>query len=168
MPCGFKTYSSLAGFGEEKVCNKAPDGRQSNEDDVRLPLELLDRHRPGELVGDTSNVGEDTLESHPLGTDFKVDDLDRVQRLERCQVERVDGSEDEDEGQDSVAGRLVAELGVTISHAAGRDRVGQSGGSRSHADPDDGSSPEATEQHLATTNQLHKMSTNDGKGKLEA
>ena len=168
MPHTLKTYSSLAGLGEEEVCNETPDSGQSNEDDVCLPLELLDRHRPGKLVGDTSDVGEHTLESHTLGSDFKVDDLDRVQSLKRSEVERINGSKDEDEGQDSVASRLVAEFGITVSHATRRDRVGQSCGSCSHADPDDSSSPEATEQHLATTNQLDKVSTNDGKGKLEA
>ena len=119
------TYSSLASLWEEKVGNDAHECTPDDEDDVALPLDLLDGDRPGELIDQASGVDEETLERHTLGTDLVAEHLDGVQGLQRCEVERVDCAEEEDEGQHGVASILVGENGVTGFHGAGLQGVGE-------------------------------------------
>lgn len=55
--------------------------RPCHEDDVRLPLDLLDGNRPRELVQKTGGVDEEALKCHSLGADLERDAFDRVEGL---------------------------------------------------------------------------------------
>lgn len=50
------TYSSLSGLREEEVCEDALGKGPDNEDDIGLPLDLLDGNRPSKLVEEAGSV----------------------------------------------------------------------------------------------------------------
>ena len=105
------------------------------------------------------------MECHTLGTELEAEHLDGVQSLQGHEVDRLHRAEDEDEGQDGIAGGLVAEDGV--AGADGGDKgVGKCAGRCGHADPDDGSTKETCEHHLVTTNFLDELCTDDGEAEL--
>jgi hypothetical protein len=161
------SYSSSSSFGEEEVGENTLSEAPDDEDWVGLPLDLLDCLRPRELVEHTGAVDEERLEGHTLGTDFEGDDLDWVEGLKGCDVERVDGTEQEDEDEDRVGGVGVAEDGITIDNAAGLEGSSKCACGGCHAHPDERCAEEASKHELATTNLLNEVSTNDGEDKLD-
>jgi len=73
--------SSLASLREEEVSDDAKHDTSNDEDNVDLPLDLLEGNGPGELVDQARRVDEETLERHTLGTDLIAEDLHGVKGL---------------------------------------------------------------------------------------
>lgn len=160
------TYCALAGLGEEEVGNDTLDGTPDDEDDVRLPFDLLNGDWPGELVDQAGGIDEETLESHTLRSDFERDTLDWVESLERSNVERVNGAKDKDEGQDGVGGGIIVELGIAVGDTARDQGVGESACRCRHANPDYGGTEETSQHKLPTAKHLNEVGTDDGRYEL--
>jgi hypothetical protein len=160
------TYSPLPGLWEEKVRQDTLDESPGHEDDVRLPLDLLDGNGPGELVEQAGGVDEEGLEGHALGADLERDAFDRVEGLQGGDVERVHGAEDEDKSQHGIAGVLVGEDGVAVVDAAGRERLRERAGRGGHAHPHDRDAEEAGQHHPAAADLLDEMRPDHGEDEL--
>ena len=162
------TYRALPGLGEDEVCNDTLESTPDNEDDVCLPFDLLERNGPSELVHEAGGIDREGLQSHTLGSDFEAETLDGIQRLQRSDVEGVDGAEDEDEREHGIACIVVAVDRVAIFGASGDQGGRESACGSGHANPDNCGAEKATQHHLATADLLNEVSSNDSPEELEA
>lgn len=156
-----KTYSSLAGLREEEVGNDTLSSTPNNEDDVGLPLNVLDGDGPGELVQETGTVDEKGLEGHTLGTNLEGDTFDGVESLQWGDVEGVDDGKDENKREDCTAGTVVGVDSITIGNRTRNPRGGKSAGRSGHTDPDDSSAEETSKHELPPTEDLDEVGTDD-------
>ena len=76
-----KTYSSVLGFWDEEVDGDGLEGTPDDEADVCLPSDLLQRHRPGELVEKTAGADCEIGKCHTLGAHLKGQNFDGVKSL---------------------------------------------------------------------------------------
>lgn len=120
------------------------------------------------MIHQTCNRDGEGLQSHTLGTDFEVDTLDGIESLERRKVERVDSTEDEDESKNGIAGGIVAVDGIGVLDASGNQRRGECACCGGHAHPHDRATEETAEHHLAATDLLNELSSDDSPEELEA
>ena len=85
--------SAVLSLGNEEVDNSSLDRAPDDEDNVELPLDVLESDRVRELVDQHGRCEGQVRESHALGTHLEGKDLDRVQSLERGDTESEDGVE---------------------------------------------------------------------------
>lgn len=125
---------TISGFGDEEPydcrLNRTPNGK----DDVGFPADLLHGDGPCELVQETGGCDGETGESHSLGAHFEGENFDGVESLERCETDRVDGTEDEDESEGGGTGCVVCADGCGI-RGIGNGFLEESGGD-GHSEPD--------------------------------
>lgn len=140
---------SVLGLGNEHVddssLNRAPD----REDDVELPLDVLQSNGVRKLVDHHGDGEGQVRESHSLGADLEREHLNRVQSLERRNTESVDGVEDEDECDERVAGGIGTSL---LLH----------GDCNNGGSPDEGDAAKCTDHHGTTAEPVNEEGTGDG------
>jgi hypothetical protein len=98
------TYSAVLSLWGEEEGKTGLDQTPDHEDEVSLPSNLLKGLWETELVDKSTEVDEETRESHTLGTHLVGEDLDWVKSLERSPSERVDSLEDVDHGNNTNGG----------------------------------------------------------------
>jgi hypothetical protein len=149
--------SAVLGLGHHEV----EDGRlheiPDDENDVSLPLDVLESHGPRELTEHATGVDGKGGEGHALGTHLEGEDLDGVQGLERGETDGIDGAEDEDHRNGCLCGVLVQVL-----------RLAEQGSGGGHADPDDEAANHGEEHERATTDTVYECGTGKCKNELEA
>jgi len=148
---------AVLGLGHHEVedgrLHKVPD----DEDDVGLPLDLLESDGPRELAHHAAGVDGERGEGHALGTHLEGEDFDGVQGLERGETNGVDGAEDEDHGDGCLGRGLV-----------GLARLAEQGGGGGHADPDNAATNHREEHERAATDAVYPCGTEKCEDELEA
>lgn len=105
-----QAYSAILGLRDKDVDDSSLDQTPDHEDDVGLPLDLLQGDGETELVDERTDGGEHVREGHSLSAHLEGEHLDGVKGLEWGPAERVDGLEDVDHGNRGGTGRLVTLL----------------------------------------------------------
>lgn len=147
--------SAALGFWNEEVDDSGLDQTPDDEDDVSLPLDLLEGNWPGELVEKTGGVDGKGGESHTLSTLLEGQDFDWVESLEWGETNGVEDTEDENETDGGTSCVDVVWVGVVGSSAGG------------NSDPDDGERDVDEEEERTTTKSVNEEGTADSEEALD-
>lgn len=98
------TYSTVLGLGNEVPDDGSLDETPDHEDNVCLPLDVLESDWESELVDESTTGDEKVREGHSLGTHFEGEDLDGVESLKWGPAERIDSLEDIDHSNSGSTG----------------------------------------------------------------
>jgi hypothetical protein len=85
-----QTYCAVLGLRDKPPDDRCLDGVLDREDDVRLPRDVLQSHRPGELVEQPTDIDGQGGEGHALGAHLEGEHLDGEQSLKWCDADGVD------------------------------------------------------------------------------
>jgi len=149
--------SAVLGLWQQEVGDGSLNGAPDGEDDISVPSDLLEGNGPDVVVEDGDDVHDKVAESHTLGTDFKVEDLDRVKSLKGSETNRVDCAKDELESKSGTSGGFVGPSGM-----------GKDGGSDTHAEPSDAATNVGEEKQWTTTPSVNKGCTAESEEELLA
>lgn len=127
------TYSAVLGLGHHEVDDASLDETPDHENEVALPLDVLQSNGEAELVDKRADADEQAGEGHALGTHLEGEDFDGVESLHGRPAERIDSLEDVDEGHSGGAGRF----GVSAGLDAGCGRYRDPANTTADIDPDE-------------------------------